>query len=424
MSNELAIAAVTATLRNLITSNRGLPSGTYVTALSPEEAQDSTHPNQINLFLYHVLPNAAWRNRNLPGVVKAGETGLAPLALNLYYLLTAYHRENADLIEVFSHTLLGSAMSTLSDHPLLNAADIKQASIDNKLTLQNGLYLQPERVRITLQPLTLDEMSKIWTMFRARYRISVAYEISVVLIENQMPIKTPLPVLSIGKNNRGVLVQTGLVPALPMLLELQFPQQPSILSGDTLIINGINMLPGDTTMRTSVRFTNIHWQEPVELALNQAATATQVAVTLPNPALTAPVQWSAGFYTVALVWRDANQRVVRVTNELSFSLAPRILTNPSIQVVRATPSKEVTITLRCQPAIIVDQRASLLIGTGEILADPLTAPQNQLTFHAGNLAAGNYFLRLRVDGVDSMLVVRQADATLTFDASQQIRVPA
>src|SRR2546422_6265824 len=112
MSNALAIAAVTATLRNLlqnISNITGLDD-TRVTTQPPDEARISTNPNQLNLFLYQVLPNAAWRNMDIPQQVRSGETAMPPLALNLYYMLTAYGIGNND---VLGHSLLGHAMSIL-----------------------------------------------------------------------------------------------------------------------------------------------------------------------------------------------------------------------------------------------------------------------------------------------------------------------
>lgn len=421
MSNALAMAAVTATLRNLILSAPNLPSGTHVTALSPQEANDSTLGNQINLFLYHVLPNAAWRNRDLPGHLKPGETGLTPLSLNLHYLLTAYHRESADLVEITSQSLLGGAMSVLYDHPILGPDEIKQALPDN------DLYLQPERVRITWQPLSLEEMSKLWMMFQTRYRISAAYEVSVVLIESNRPTKTPLPVLTIGKDNRGIVSRPDLLPAIPTLLTLQLSQRPSALLGDDLILSGHDLRPDDAKIdntKTAVRFTNPSWQDPVERLPKVAATSTQVTVTLPTPTTSKSVQWPAGFYTVAIVFKDANKGVVRVTNGLSFSLAPRILSKPAIKAVRDPSSKDVTITLSCSPAIVSGQRVSLLLRDREIQANPITPPQNMLTFQAGNIAAGDYPLRLRVDGVDSYLITWQNGTLPTFDSTQKVRVPA
>ena len=46
---------------------------------------------------------------------------------------------------------------------------------------------QIERVRITPQPLSVDELSKLWTAFQTHFRISAAYQVSVVLIESTRP---------------------------------------------------------------------------------------------------------------------------------------------------------------------------------------------------------------------------------------------
>ena len=94
MSNSMAIAAVTATLRNLlfqgVTADPDLVD-TTVTTQAPDQARDSNNnANQINLFLYQTEPSAAWRNMDMPRQVKLGETGRPPLGLNLYYLITAY----------------------------------------------------------------------------------------------------------------------------------------------------------------------------------------------------------------------------------------------------------------------------------------------------------------------------------------------
>ena len=70
MSNSLAIAAVTATLRSLLAA--GLVTVTdlndaQVTAQPLDKARDATATvNQVNLFLYLISPNAAWRNQDMP----------------------------------------------------------------------------------------------------------------------------------------------------------------------------------------------------------------------------------------------------------------------------------------------------------------------------------------------------------------------
>src|SRR6516225_3010750 len=108
MSNTFTIAAVTATLRHLL--DQGLTTvlpGAKVTIRPPDKARENVTGNQINLFLYHTLPNAAWRNTGLPVTPSA-----SPLALNLYYLLSAYGQDEDDS-DPASHRLLGQAMRIL-----------------------------------------------------------------------------------------------------------------------------------------------------------------------------------------------------------------------------------------------------------------------------------------------------------------------
>src|SRR3977135_2775718 len=87
MSNSLAIAAVTSTLRNLLT--QGLTSEAdlahpAVTMQPLDRARpNGLSSNQLNIFLYHVLPSAAWRNTDPPWVVKPGESGAPAIGLNL-----------------------------------------------------------------------------------------------------------------------------------------------------------------------------------------------------------------------------------------------------------------------------------------------------------------------------------------------------
>ena len=156
MSNGFAIAAVTSTLKLLLESHLNLHP---VSTLPPDKARNGNAGDQINLFLYHTTIDAAWRNMDIPHQVRPGEIGQPPLPLNLFYLITAYGANDDDLQ---SQRLLGQAMSVLHDHPLLGSAEID--SIAHESDLQNQL----ERVRITLQPMSVDEMSKLWMIFQTQ----------------------------------------------------------------------------------------------------------------------------------------------------------------------------------------------------------------------------------------------------------------
>jgi hypothetical protein len=406
MSNTLAIAAVTATLRNLLVNAFNADpdlAGTVVATMPPDKASATNNTSQVNLFLYHTAPNAAWRNTDMPTQVKPGESGYPPLALNLYYMLTAYRQDNDDVI---SHRLLGRAMSALYDHPVLGAAEIKAALPGNDLADQI------ERVRITPQQLSLEEMSKLWTTFQTQYRITVAYQVSVVLIESQRPTKTPLPVLTRGKDDSGIVSQPDLTPPFPTISDLTLPNnQPSAQLGDALTLVGFH-LDGDTV---TARFHHPRLTAPIDVPVMAGGTASQVSVQLPN----APANWPAGVYSVSLVVGHAGQPD-RVTNEWPFALAPKITSALPINVTR-DGSGTATVALTCSPEVRPDQRASLLVSDREILAQPHPAQTASLTFAITNALVGEFYIRLRVDGVDSLLIKYQAQPPV-FDPSQKVKI--
>jgi hypothetical protein len=401
MSNALAIAAVTATLSRLL--DRGLPADTKITTQPPNKARSGDGKDQINLFLYQVSPNAAWRNMDMPRQVKPNETGHPPLALDLFYLLTAYGKNDEDL---GGHQVLGQGMSIFHDHPLLGAAEI-EAALEG-----NDLHRQVERIRITPYSLSLEDLSKLWATFQTEYRISTAYQVSVVLIESTRPAKAPLPILSRGQGDQGPTAQAGLTPPYPTLTAIRLPnEQPSAHLGDDLIAGGHHLQSSSLI----ARFSHPLLTAPREIGPLPGVTTTgpaEITIPLPNQ----PGQWPAGFYTLALVVKVAGQPD-RTTNELSFSLAPRI-TNKTVNSIQGG----VRLTITCSPEIRPGQRAVLLLGDREIPAQPQGNQPNRLEFQIKPAPSGEHFIRLRVDGVDSLLVNRAVSPPV-FDETQKVTIP-
>jgi hypothetical protein len=419
MSNELAIAAVTKTLYNLLEGIQELknnlelynklpvdfrPTGDIeVKTLSLDAAleEDDKLKNYVNLFLYHVEYNAAWRNMDIPGQVKQGETGHTPLALNLHYIITAYG-ENEN--EYIAHLLLGKAMSILHDHSILGRAEIEDALEVSEL------HKQVERVRITPQPISLDEISKLWTGFQAKFRLSVAYQVSVVLIESKHVVRTPLPVLTRGNfDDKGVLVQPGLIPPYPTLEAVSFPKnRTGALLGDDLALTG-HHLTGD--------FVTMHFSHPLLEQPNEVPVtpgkhwSTKITVTVPNN----PAKWPAGFYKIAALINKTGQQD-RITNDIPFMLMP------SINNVVINPANYLT-TVTCSPKVLPDQDASLLLGDREFKADSHPNKTDTLTFKLNDVSAGEkYFVRLRIDGVDSPLIDRSVTPPV-FDSNYEVTIP-
>ncbi|MBR8839565.1 MAG: DUF4255 domain-containing protein [Stigonema ocellatum SAG 48.90 = DSM 106950] len=411
MSNALSIAAVTTTLRSLLQHKFDTQGGgTVVTTKPLDKVRDNSisNGNQVNLFLYHTQINPGWRNMDIPDQVKPGETAQPLLPLNLYYLLTAYS-VNDDYPEPTSHRLLGLAMSVLHDHSILTPADIKAAL---PATTEYDLDQQLEQLRIVYQALSVEESFNLWTTFQSPYRISAAYEVSVVLIESGLPSKTPLPAIRRQADDSGAILRSDLMSFLPMLQSVQLPnQQPSARLGDVLVLNGDN-LDGENVV---ILFTNNRREITVELPSPVERTAKEIRVQLPDEA----ADWVAGFYTVAVrVTRTGEQ--TRTSNELSFSLAPKI---SDIIPRQVTPDAngEVLLTVVYSPQVRPEQRVALLLGDREVLAQPRTTTTDRLEFRITGVTPGEYFVRSRIDGVDSLLVDRTVTPPI-FDQNQKVTI--
>ena len=159
-----------------------------VTTQPPDLARKSITKAQLNLFLYQIAFNPAWRNMDVPRQTRPGETAPPALPLNMHFLITAYGRGESDN-DSLSHRVLASAMSVLNDHAVLGRDEIRNALANNDLADQL------ERVRIAPQAFSTDELFKLWTAFQTNYRISTAYEVSVVLIDSRSSARAALPVL-------------------------------------------------------------------------------------------------------------------------------------------------------------------------------------------------------------------------------------
>jgi hypothetical protein len=400
MSNALAIAAVTATLRNMLqTAIQPLSAGARVTVRPLDRAREGINVDSVNLFLYNTAPDAAWRNADLPGV-NPGEPAQPPLALTLSYLVTSYSEADDDTV---SHRLLGGAMSALNQAPVLDRAAIQKA-------LQgNDLYLQAERVKVTPETLDIEEISKLWTAFQTNYRISAAYCVSVVLIQNPAGAGAPLPVLSRGQGDQGPFAQPVAGPPGVLRAVASADGQLSARLGGVIVLTGNHL--GGTSVQALL--TNQRRSLTVTLPVPAAdVTDTAVRVSLPSD----PATFPAGIWTAQAVIGRTGQPDW-VTNPLPFGLAPTV-TNFPLTVTRNSAGTA-TITLDCQPQVGPDQDCALLLGPAPTVLAPRTAAQSTVTFAVTQATAGAYPARLRVDSVDSLLV-NATTVPPVYDPSQVV----
>jgi len=145
--------------------NAGNPGAVFVGPLDDQDAAGAS----LILFLYRMVPSPSLRNNdhlvpdanpNRPVIVYENS-----LPLDLYYMITVGTLPG-DSEETLLR-VLGFAIRELNDWPDLVGAPVAQ-----------------ETVRVTMEPLTTEEISRLWALFpTANYRTTVAYLASPVWID-------------------------------------------------------------------------------------------------------------------------------------------------------------------------------------------------------------------------------------------------
>jgi len=438
MTSALAIAAVSASLKDLL--NNGLIDhdlssiGSFaVTAQPPDRiTTGQTETNQLNLFLYQVTPNLGWRNAGLPARDGRGaRIGNPPLALDLHYLLTAYGA--ADLN---AEVLLGYAMQLLHENPVLTRQQLRTAlaapsPIDGTVlpgpfgTLSaQDLADQIELLKITPVYLGTEDLSKLWTAMQARYRPSMAYLVSVVLIQRDAATRSALPVLKRGPDDRGPIAQGAPPPVLASVRPAASELLPAVRLGEDLVVRGTQLRSDAATIQLeSVR---LGIQRALPITAPPGPAAGPLIVHVPSAAEDAGAMsgWAVGVYTAAIRIAEPG-RPAFLTNGVPVALAPLITVTP-----RSVAAGTVSLTVTCTPRLRPEQEAQarLVLGDTAFPATAITTPANpsepttlQLTLPG--VASGTYLVRLRVDGIDSLPVtLTGSPPRLEFDPQQTVTV--
>jgi len=115
-----------------------------------------------------------------------------------------------------------------------------------------------------------------------------------------------------------------------------------------------------------------------------------------------PLAWAPGIYSAALVFRAAGHPDV-VSNVVPFAVAPEVVISPL-----TAPPGNLDLMVNCTPSPRAGQPVFALL-TGRDPQEPTTATLPPLPgdpamfrFFLPGLLAGEYLVRLRVDGIDTM----------------------
>lgn len=405
MSDFLAVAGVTAVLRTILQdalSHAALPAplGTAtITALPPDRIKLGTDEKlYLNIFLYRLSSNAGWSNEGLPARDDRG-TRIAnpPLALNLHYMLSVYGPNPFD-----GEMLLAWAMQIWHENPVLTrdvvqtaltemANPLAQPAPEEQSIATTTLADQVELIKLVPEPLTIEDLSKMWTAFQVSYRLTAAYQASVVLIQSKEATRYALP------------VKTRHVKAIPWRQPVIDDVSPAIVkAGDILTLRGHNFI-GDTPASTGVSFDGGVPVPPLQLQGN--ALRVQVPNTLPAGVRTIAVRQSIG------LGEPPTPHVGSASNTATFMLAPTVLSPLSGSFKVGT-----TIPVQTDVKIGRLQTVSLVLGASRLDIDARSSsgPPSSATVAIPIPAdfpfvtpLANVPLFLRVDGAQSKLYVDQ-----------------
>lgn len=392
VSNTLAIAAVTATLQNVLDGALGAAAlahpqgvqGSRVFTARPGTAHPGANAG-ADLLLYRVSPNPAWGSCDLPARNEGGQLLQLPVAgLMLRFLIACF----GDPSDQEPEQVLGAITAYLHANPVLTPAMIAAATASGQFPflVDADLDGQIEPVRITPVPLADEDLNRIWSMLPAgTFGLASVYEASVVLVEQPATTAAALPVMSRGVSSFAV--------EQPVITSVSRPGEPvtaPIQAGDDLEVRGEHLV--STTWTIDVE------GQAVPAAAVSEATEDRFRFTLPAAT-------------------QAGARVLRVTHVLGGGPPPATVftaeSNPAVILVRprVTAVSRVGTTVRVDvaSAIGADQSIEVILnqqgGVGSFVLPGTLANPTRATADVGGLAPGNYLVRLRVDGVESVLTI-------------------
>nr|WP_269671040.1 DUF4255 domain-containing protein [Paenibacillus sp. 481] len=120
----------------------------------------------LSLFLYNIRESVEYRQA---GMVQRGSG--QPMAVELFYLMTAHSNADLSTRALDEHRILGRAMQVLYDNGIIGGS-----------TLQGTLSEHNESVRIVREHLPFDMMTSLFP--HIPYKLSVSYLVGPVYLDS------------------------------------------------------------------------------------------------------------------------------------------------------------------------------------------------------------------------------------------------
>ncbi|MBI9048815.1 MAG: DUF4255 domain-containing protein [Anaerolineaceae bacterium] len=420
MSNFLSIATVTEAFRQVLNeaaTSSGV-SGASATAVRPTSGTNNGQPGNppvagVNIYLYQVTPNGTFRNVDAPTRRNDG-TLLTPTrsAYDLHYLLSFYGSD----VNLEPQRIMGNVIRVLHSVPVLTHKRVESVKMSFPFLATSNLETEVDTVKLSMLPLNLEELSKIWSVFfQTTYSLSVAFQASVVFIDGTEISSPALPV-----NSRNVYVRPFEQPQIDQILSQKSPTDDALLNqpivvGDRIVLTG-KQLEGEVT------YVRLGTTDIVPLNISDS----QVSFILDMPPFAAQ-SLRAGVQGLQVIHRlmmgtPETEHVGVESNVAAFVLRPLVLASAvsiSNHVVDSVTLCTDDVTLNFTPRVGVKQKVVLLLNE---FNPPSSGPARAYRFDVSftppspsdtsvasivarveDVAAGDYLVRVQIDGAESPL---------------------
>ena len=410
MTNHLAIATVTAALKNILTEELTIDeTGLKVTTARPDRPIDNPPQPGVNIYLYHATANPAWRNADLRtrrpkgDLIKHGQAGL-----DLNYLLTFYGDE-----ESFEpQRLLGMTLQAMVDRPILSVEQIEHTLEGEPILSNSGLANQVQTVKFIPATMTAEQLSRIWSsFFQTPYSLSFAYQATAVLIQGEKSGQAALPVRS---------RQFGMASFRPIVekVEAEAGAKRLIFADSQAIVRGRNFR-GDNL--------RVHMEDAILTPTQIEETEICLQFSPEFPGLRAGVQ-SLQIHTDTELVPERNDPETKevLPPKISHSISnscPIVICPKIVGEVRLTRSEQysdkggkIDIEAIASVDVVVSpqQRVFLLLNQVDnpesavefiFNADRRDNDTRDLHFQLRKVLPGTYLIRVQIDGAESPLIV-------------------
>ncbi|MEW8049947.1 MAG: DUF4255 domain-containing protein [Candidatus Thiodiazotropha sp.] len=143
----------------------------------------STNPATLAVILYELTEDASTRNRPMQRTTTSSRAIFRkpPMSLILRYMIVPYAGDR-----LTEQRMLGRAIQAFYDNSIFSGPDLQGSPAPGGLVGSNDI------LALTLDPLNVEERTRVWHAIQKPYRLSICYQVRVANIDPTLDRPVPL----------------------------------------------------------------------------------------------------------------------------------------------------------------------------------------------------------------------------------------